>query len=1002
MIQSQPVTRILRKSTPALIAVLMVIGLLASASRGLAATLTWTNTVSDVWTSLTAWQTNPVDVATNTISPPGTVNLGCLPDVNAIVGGIATNITTCTSVVGGSDGFPALADSARFTNSATYAVTVNVTTNVSAITFSNTAGVVTMGAGVNTLTVTGLFRVADGGATSTVYWSGGTLTLGNQKGEFDIASNSTNSLGVFAVTNGTVTLGPLTQVGRSGAASVGSFVISGPGVVTNTIGETGSFQVRGPGNGQYSQLIITNGGKLFISPPAATDSLEVFSNGMVLVSDPGSLLSLGYDAGNAIMEIGGGSITAGTPGSLMIVSNGATVFGDGTISWGRASSFNTGIVCGAGSKLISGSPTNGDLVIGISGGSSNELIVYNGGYVSTSGTLDVPDGTGTFNGFQMGGTGLMSTGFAVAVKNNSSSTNSLIQVTNAVFTCSQMAVSGDSNALSVLANGTLILSNQYAITASVVTDVLEVSALSGPGTLLINAGTISAVSGTNAFEVRLGASTALTGNSITITNGGKLLSELAELGDSSSYNTTVVTGVGSVWSNWTSSANSTTNTITVGEGSLSSYNYLAVQSGASLYNNGDLRIGVTNVSPNNTAIFGGVGAASTIVNSGHLEVGVDGQTFGNTLVVTNASLTCGILSVGGTGATNNFLTLNAGTITVNGPVDVEPSNTVTFTAGVLAVGSMAFVSTANNGNAFVVGDGTDAAIYAMYTGDTGYHYFGSGLVVTNGATLEGNGTLVGNVTVLGTFAPGFGVGSIYASNNLTFASSAMLDYDLGTISDSVTVNSNLTLAGTLNINNAGGFASGNTYLLFTYNGTLTYNGVSIGSTPIAGPTYTINTNTPGQVNLVVTGSGSSNPFVTWQTYYYGCTGCPQAQPNVFPGGKGFSNTNLFMAGFNPTTNSATYPHVISVAKTNNNIDIRVTYLGANGDSSYSGGPTVRTNVLEFTTGTANGSYTNNFASTGQTNILSGGTGLGVVTNMVDSGGATNKPSRYYRVRVLLP
>jgi hypothetical protein len=59
--------------------------------------------------------------------------------------------------------------------------------------------------------------------------------------------------------------------------------------------------------------------------------------------------------------------------------------------------------------------------------------------------------------------------------------------------------------------------------------------------------------------------------------------------------------------------------------------------------------------------------------------------------------------------------------------------------------------------------------------------------------------------------------------------------------------------------------------------------------------------------------------------------------------------------------------------------------------------------LEFTTGTANGSYsTNNFASTGQTNILSGGTGLGVVTNMVDSGGATNKPSRYYRVRVLLP
>jgi hypothetical protein len=60
-------------------------------------------------------------------------------------------------------------------------------------------------------------------------------------------------------------------------------------------------------------------------------------------------------------------------------------------------------------------------------------------------------------------------------------------------------------------------------------------------------------------------------------------------------------------------------------------------------------------------------------------------------------------------------------------------------------------------------------------------------------------------------------------------------------------------------------------------------------------------------------------------------------------------------------------------------------------------------VLEFTTGTANGSYSsNNFTSTGVSNILSGGIGLGTLTNMVDSGGATNVPSRYYRVRVLVP
>lgn len=117
-------------------------------------------------------------------------------------------------------------------------------------------------------------------------------------------------------------------------------------------------------------------------------------------------------------------------------------------------------------------------------------------------------------------------------------------------------------------------------------------------------------------------------------------------------------------------------------------------------------------------------------------------------------MNCGSLSVGGIGATSNFLEIAAATITVNGPMYVAPTNTATFSSGVLTVGSMAVDPTANNGSGFVVGDGTNAAIYAMYTGDTGYHYFGGGLVVTNGATIEGNGTLVGNVTVLGTFAPG--------------------------------------------------------------------------------------------------------------------------------------------------------------------------------------------------------------------------------------------------------
>ncbi len=151
----------------------------------------------------------------------------------------------------------------------------------------------------------------------------------------------------------------------------------------------------------------------------------------------------------------------------------------------------------------------------------------------------------------------------------------------------------------------------------------------------------------------------------------------------------------------------------------------------------------------------------------------------------------------------------------------------------------------------------------------------------------------------------------------------------------------------------------------------------------------------------ITSVAPSDPFTTWQAQYF--TGSPlSSAPGADPLGKGMSNTNQFLAGFNPT-NAAAYVHITSISKTNGGTDIRVDYLGASGNSSTTPPMASRTNVLEFTAGTGGGNYSSNgFASTGQTNILSGGTGLGTLANMVDPGGATNTPSRYYRVRVLVP
>ena len=130
---------------------------------------------------------------------------------------------------------------------------------------------------------------------------------------------------------------------------------------------------------------------------------------------------------------------------------------------------------------------------------------------------------------------------------------------------------------------------------------------------------------------------------------------------------------------------------------------------------------------------------------------------------------------------------------------------------------------------------------------------------------------------------------------------------------------------------------------------------------------------------------AAGPWGAWQWHQFNCLGCPAAAGTADADGVGMSNSNKFLAGFNPT-NSAAYLHIISLVIVDSGQDVKVTYLGANGDSTYLGGPTSRTNVLEYATAAANGGYTNNFISTGQTNILSGGTGVGIITNMVDSGG----------------
>ena len=142
---------------------------------------------------------------------------------------------------------------------------------------------------------------------------------------------------------------------------------------------------------------------------------------------------------------------------------------------------------------------------------------------------------------------------------------------------------------------------------------------------------------------------------------------------------------------------------------------------------------------------------------------------------------------------------------------------------------------------------------ALYVNNISGSGTGSGTVsVNSGGTLGGNGTIGGQVSLAAgaTLAPGSnGSGTLAITNDLGLNNASILQFQLGTNSDQVAVTGDLTLGGTLNISDAGGFGPG-TYTLFTYGGALSVGTFAIGTTP-ANYNYTIDTSVQGQVNLIV-------------------------------------------------------------------------------------------------------------------------------------------------------
>ena len=177
---------------------------------------------------------------------------------------------------------------------------------------------------------------------------------------------------------------------------------------------------------------------------------------------------------------------------------------------------------------------------------------------------------------------------------------------------------------------------------------------------------------------------------------------------------------------------------------------------------------------------------------------------------------------------------------------------------------------------------------------------------------------------------------LQSNNNGTFTSGSILQFYLGTNSSPVVVSNNLALAGALNVGAAAGFTN-TTYTLFTYGGGLTYGGLIVGTVP-SNSTCVVSTSTVGQVNLVVS--------------------FPQPPP------------------------SSQFQFISIVRNVN---DITVTWT-----TSAAG-----TNYVQAVNGDPNGVYNaNNYQNISTQMVVTAGS----TNTYTDTGGATNLPSRFYRIR----
>ncbi|GAA2838004.1 autotransporter-associated beta strand protein [Aminobacter aminovorans] len=329
----------------------------------------------------------------------------------------------------------------------------------------------------------------------------------------------------------------------------------------------------------------------------------------------------------------------------------------------------------------------------------------------------------------------------------------------------------------------------------------------------LKAGAVNSFSSASAVEVA-------TGTELDLDGFDQVIGSLAGAGTVSLGAGTLTTGGNNDWTDFSGVINGSGGLTKQGSGTftLSGSN---TYTGATKIDAGTLKAGAANTIASASAVS--VASGATFDLDGHSQT---------------------IASLAGAGDVK----LGAGTLTSGNGDDTEYQGVMSGTGGFTKQG---------NGKQTMSGESIYTGATSVKAGELQVNgkLGNTAITVDSGATLSGSGTVSGSVEVSdgGHIAPGAGKGTLTVGS-LSLSSGANLDFELGAQSDRIDVNGNLILDGKLNVSGGNDFGAG-VYRLINYGGSLTDNGMVIGTVPGAfqASDLTIQTQIAQQINLINTG-----------------------------------------------------------------------------------------------------------------------------------------------------